>query len=142
VTRNANLIPWEWLLEDLDEVPDCELYVDESAQDEIAEFLTSDKKIIHRFRLIARGLATGEINEKLYGPEKVSKKASDMMAMKFKGVNRLNPRIYCQDIIKNGRKIVMIHFLRNKATQKVDKKLKNKIELIGGYEYEFCKPKK
>lgn len=136
--KKAYHIPWEDLIDDLDEVPDCELYVDESAQDEIVEFLMSDPKVIHRMRLIARGLATGEINSKLYGPEKVSGKADSMKAMKFKKSPGLNPRIYCQEVIKNGKKIIMAYYLRHKDMQKVDKKLKNKIEVVGGYEYEFC----
>lgn len=141
MTKKAIFLPWDVFLDDMEVLPECDLYVDEAAAKEIVEFLSSTDQVKNRFRKIALALVTGNITKDLYGPEEVSAKAKNMKAMKFKGANRLNPRIYCKEFYEGGRKIVMIYYLRHKATQKVDKKLKTKIEAIGEYEYEFIRLK-
>lgn len=55
--------------------------------------------------------------------------------MKRKGKSK-NIRIYCKEFFIDNKKVVMI-IEYNKKTQKIDKKLKNKLETIGGYNYDF-----
>jgi hypothetical protein len=55
----------------------------------------------------------------------------------------LNIRIYCKEFFdenhrQSTKKIVAICVLENKTVEKIDKKLKNTLEIIGTYEYDFA----
>jgi len=113
------------------------VYVDESEKDAIMAFVTQNAKTLSRFRRILGTVVQGVYRDELYRKENVSEKARDVTAMKFKG-NRVNPRIYCKEFYRDGKKVVMIHLLEHKAQQKAsDKRIKNRLESIGGYDYEI-----
>ena len=58
--------------------------------------------------------------------------------MKFKGKNFGNSRIYCKEFFHKGKQVVMVTMLQKKVQKiKDDKILKQRLEIIGGYEYEF-----
>ncbi len=76
-------------------------------------------------------------NEERYRKVNVSGKADNMFEMRFIK-NGKNDRIYCQEVRK-GRKriIVLVELFTGKKSQEIPKKIKLQIEVIGGYEYEF-----
>ncbi len=114
---------------------DVELYIDSKNSKEIIAFLKNEQ---HKKKLkdILYYILQGKTSDGLYRKEGVSTKAKDITAMKFSG--KLNPRIYCKEFFKKGKKIVMIVLLDNKNFQKANNKsLKPKLESIGGYEYEL-----
>lgn len=108
-----------------------EIYVDESNYEDILSTLESNKK---KFRRILAQIDSGMYNNDLYGKEDISNKAKNVTAIKFKGKN--NERIYCKEFFLGNKKVVMIIAIKKK-TQKVNKELKNLLETIGGYDYEF-----
>jgi hypothetical protein len=117
-----------------------DLFIDEKSSKEIVEFLRSaeNKK---RFRMILIHILQNQYNDLIYRREQISKKAKDITAMKFSG---RNSRIYCKEFFlglnSGGKKIVMIHLLDNKDFQRgSNKKIKDKIETIAQYEYDFGK---
>lgn len=118
-----------------------ELYADAKTFDEIMDFLleTDDNNNfirIERFRKILVEISNFRYNKDLYDKPKLSKKSLDVTIMKFKNHRGSNWRLLCKEFISKGKKIVMI-VLQDKKTQKIDKKLKQKMESIGAYEYEF-----
>ena len=54
--------------------------------------------------------------------------------MKFLG--GANERIYCKEFFEKGKKVVMITAIAKKV-QKNDKVIRNLIDRIGEYEYDF-----
>ncbi len=54
--------------------------------------------------------------------------------MKFQ--KRNNERIYCKEFFHGRKKVVMI-FTVKKKSQKINRKIRSKIENIGGYQYEW-----
>lgn len=132
--RKAIRIDWKVIVQEDGFVPTTELYVDSKNAKDIISFIKNDKNR-SKLKRIAYVVNLGLQNKDLYGPEKVSDKAKDMMAMKFKG--KPNSRIYCKEFKQGKRRIVMIQLLANKGMQKVDTKLKNQLETYGEYDYEF-----
>ncbi len=113
---------------------EIEFYIDKAHSAEIREFLTIKKK---KLRQILYVILRGKYDKAFYRKEKVSRKAKNVTAMKFS--RNPNSRIYCKEFfIGNTKKIVMIYLLINKDFQKAqNKKIKGKLEAIGGYEYGF-----
>ena len=116
-----------------------EIWIDEKNAQDIKKFLTSKKKngeFKHqkRFRVILWHILNNQYENEIYRSEKMSKKSRNVTAMKFK--DQLNTRIYCKEIFQDGKKIVMI-VKYSKKVQENDKRIKNLVETIGGYEYEF-----
>ena len=87
-----------------------------------------------KFRMILHYILSGKYKNDLYSHEKISGKVKNITAMKFK--EGKNERIYCKEIFKDGKKIVMITALMKKS-QKISIKTKTLLENISGYEYEF-----
>ena len=76
------------------------------------------------------------IREK-YCKADVSNKAKDMYEMRFTNNGR-NDRIYCKEkSVGERRYIIMIELYQGKKNQSLPNKYKNRIEIMGGYEYEF-----
>lgn len=76
------------------------------------------------------------IKEK-YCKANVSDKAENMYEMRFTKKGK-NDRIYCQEIRTNKRRfIVMVELFEGKKSQDIPKKIKGRIQTMGGYEYEF-----
>jgi len=111
-------------------------YIDEKNENDIREKLLKDgnKK---RLRRILATIIQGKDRPDLYGIEDVSSKTKGIKAMKFTGGDRGNLRIYCKEyLISKQLRIVMV-WTHYKKSQRVSGQLKDKIESIGGYEYEF-----
>ncbi len=102
---------------------------------EIITFINANKD---KFRRILYVILLGLHNNDLYGKEKVGSGTENITAMKFKGKLNANKRIYCKEFFINSKKIVMITMI-SKKVQKLqeDKKIINRLKIIGGYEYEF-----
>lgn len=110
-----------------------QVVVDAGFSKELLEIL-SDATIRKKFRRILYVVLSNKYDEDLYGREEVSSRAKGVTAMKFKG--KMNLRIYCKEIFKDGKKVVMVTACLKK-TQKVNKSLKTLLESIGGYEYDI-----
>lgn len=115
------------------------LYIDEVNYTEITEFLTKKtvfNKYLYkkRFYRILYQIFQNRYDEVLYGPEEMSEKSKDITAMKFKTTG--NIRLYCKEFKQGGKKIVII-CLHSKKVTKNDKRIKNLVESIAKYEYEF-----
>ncbi len=115
------------------------LFIDEGNYSEITEFLTKKTvfgKFLYkkRFNRILYQIFNNRYDDTLYGPEEMSDKSKDITAMKFK--NTGNIRLYCREFKKAGKKIVIICLHSKKVTTN-DKRIKNIIESIAKYEYEF-----
>ena len=114
------------------------LYVDSEDfknSEEIISFLENNRK---KFLRILTVIIGGYYNNDLYGKEKVDTNTENITAMKFKGKFYSNTRIYCKEFFNNGKKVVLITMLLKKVQKvKDDKKLKKRLNIIGGYEYEF-----
>jgi len=111
------------------------LFVDTECADEIIKFLEKNRK---KFLRIFYVILSGFYNEDLYGKEDVGSGTQNIAAMKFKGKNFGNSRIYCKEFFYRGKQVVMVTMLQKKVQKiKDDKLLKQRLEIIGGYEYEF-----
>jgi GGDEF domain-containing protein len=85
-----------------------------------------------------RGILKENIrNKEKYKKVDVSEKAKNMYEMRFIRSGR-NDRIYCQEISISGKRfIVMVELHEGKKSQDIQKKIKTRIETMGGYEYEL-----
>ena len=139
MSRKCSEIPLNWFKNNLKITTlfQLELFVDCENKEEIFALM---QNYMHRFRSSLYVMILGNYNNDLYGKENVSDKSRNMTAIKFKHGKNENPRIYCKEFfdskIPNYKKVVMISSY-NKKTDKIDKKLKNFIETINNYEYEF-----
>lgn len=122
----------------MEEVPELShsgvrVVVDEAFVPELITLL-ADPVIRKKFRRILYVVLMGQYDEDLYGREEVSGKAKGVTAMKFKG--KMNLRIYCKEVVQDGKKVVLVTALLKK-TQKVNKSLKTLLETIGGYQFDL-----
>ncbi len=109
-----------------------EIYLDvENLKDanEIKEILeTFKKKIKNVFAIIVKG----QYNDKLY-----KKEEKGITAIKLKDKTR-NYRIYCKEIYKEGKKVVLISPYHKKVQKnQQDEKIINILDKIKSYEYDF-----
>lgn len=122
----------------MEEVPELghsgvRVVVDEAFVPELIQLL-ADPVLRKKFRRILYVVLLGQYDEDLYGREEVSGKAKGVTAMKFKG--KQNLRIYCKEVVQDGKKVVLVTALLKK-TQKVNKSLKTLLETIGGYQFDL-----
>lgn len=112
------------------------LYVDADFEDKLFKILRKDKKIKKKYKMIGEKLVSSyPIGKELYGHEMNSEKSRDVYAMKIK--IKGNHRIYCKEInYLLDKKIVLVAY-RNKKTQGLNKELRDLVDRIGEYEYEF-----
>ena len=114
------------------------LYVDSEnikKCEEIISFLENNRK---KFLRILGVIINGYYNDDLYGKEKVDSNTKNITPMKFKGKFNSNTRIYCKEFFQNGKQVVMITMLLKKVQKvKDDKNRKERLKIIGDYEYEF-----
>jgi len=67
----------------------------------------------------------------------VSDKAANVFEMRFTRSGK-NDRIYCQEIHRPGiRNVILCELFEGKKSQEIPKKIKSRIESIGGIEYEI-----
>jgi hypothetical protein len=113
-----------------------DIYVDDEIYDNFI-ILLNELSYKKKFRRIVYEILKGRYKKDLYEKEEVSDKAKNLTGMKFKGKENL--RIYCKEFFLTNKKIVMITILKKKVQKASNKKIKNILESIGDYEYEFNK---
>jgi hypothetical protein len=111
------------------------LYYD-CKNEEIIKEVFENERLKKRMRTVLSYVLNGICFEDFYSSEEVSKKAKGVTAMKLKCKGYANIRIICKEFLSDGKKIVVVTVV-DKKTQKVNKKLKELYERVGGYEYEF-----
>ena len=112
------------------------LCVDEANSNEIIQYILDAKVITEYISIQSILLERIKITEK-YCKVDVSNKAKDMYEMRFTNNGR-NDRIYCKEqSIGDKRYIIMIELFKGKKKQNIPNKNKNRIETMGGYDYEF-----
>ncbi|MFN0204312.1 MAG: hypothetical protein ACKVTZ_22530 [Bacteroidia bacterium] len=110
------------------------IWVDEANQGEIFELLGIERNR-KKFRRVLYEILNNRYNHDLYRKEDMSQSTLDVTAMKF---SANNDRIYCREFPyeKEDKRVVMISVYRKKV-QKNDKRIKNLLESVAQYEYEF-----
>lgn len=103
---------------------------------EILPYIMQDN-VDKEFREIRELLKENLRNKEKYKKADVSEKAKNIYEMRFVRNNR-NDRIYCQEITLGAKRfIVMIELYVGKKTQDISKRIKSRIETMGGFEYEL-----
>ena len=103
---------------------------------EILPYIMQDD-VAKEFREIRELLKENLRNKEKYKKADVSDKAKNIFEMRFIR-NKHNDRIYCQEINKGAKRfIVMIELYEGKKSQDIPKKIKTRIETMGGSEYEL-----
>ena len=106
------------------------IYIDKENLNEMLErFKKKTRRIVYE-------MLSNSYNFDLYRTEYVSKKAFNITAMKLitKGQSY---RIYCKEYFDEKLKIKRIVLIEIYQKKEFDKKLKNFIEKLGRYDYEF-----
>ena len=108
------------------------IYVDKRNKDSINLFIDKDNRKIKTFitaiKYILSGLTTKSTYE--YYPQ------FGISAIKFKGKDKTNPRIYCiQHTIEKTKHILMVEFYAHKSTQEINKKIKSRFTAIKKHQY-------
>lgn len=75
-------------------------------------------------------------NVEKYKKIDISEKAKNMFEMRFIKNGR-NDRIYCKEIYNGKIRFIVMIELYSKKTQNIPKEIKNRIEVMGGYDYEL-----
>jgi len=76
-------------------------------------------------------------NKERYCKANVSDKANNVFEMRFIKFGK-NDRIYCQETSISGKRfIIMVELFEGKKSQDIPKKIKSRLETIGGYDYEL-----
>jgi len=146
VIRKCVKIPVE-ILEKIYQITDIQyvsIYFDQENSEKI---LTVLETYIKKTRRIFYEILKNRYNDELYGKENFSEKTQNLTALKYRLGKGNNIRVYCKEYIddqtilitgksKLHKKVVMIS-VYDKKSNKIDKKLKNHLETIGGYQYEF-----
>jgi hypothetical protein len=89
------------------------------------------------FKEIRQLLKENLRNQEKYRKVDVSDRAKNMYEMRFIKNDR-NDRIYCQENSIGGKRvIIMVELFQGKKTQEIPKKIKGRIETMGGYQYEL-----
>jgi hypothetical protein len=103
---------------------------------EILPYVMQDE-VDKEFKEIRALLKENLRNAEKYLKADVSEKAKNIYEMRFVR-NKRNDRIYCKEITFNRKRyIVMIELYVGKKTQEISKKIKPRIEIMGGYDYEL-----
>jgi len=112
------------------------ILVDCQNADEILPYLYTEG-IDQEFKEIRELLKGNLRNREKYKKADVSEKAKNIFEMRFIRKDR-NDRIYCQEIAFGGKRhIIMIELFKGKKSQDIPKKIKTRIETMGGYTYEL-----
>ena len=103
---------------------------------EILPYIMKDG-VDKEFKEIREILKENLRNKEKYKKADVSDKAKNIYEMRFVR-NERNDRIYCQEISFSGKRfVVMIELFLGKKSQDISKKIRTRIETMGGYEYEL-----
>ena len=118
------------------EIADSEvrIFFDTDDKDQLAMMVHDIiKPYNEKFRLILVLILKNQYLDHLYKIED-----TNVTAIKFIGKKYNNARIYCKEIFKNGKKVVMISpYFKKVQKNKDDPHIKKIIEDIKSYEYEI-----
>lgn len=110
------------------------LYFDKEYESEILKFLKKEKHL-KKFSHILEILKIHRFYNDLYGIESEILDNKRITAFKFKSFN--NTRIYCLDIEYEDEVKIILSVCFKKKSQKIDKKILKRLEIISGYDYIF-----
>lgn len=113
------------------------IYVDQHEASTILQYIF-DPSVLKEYMLIVNLLFENQRNREKYCKADVSNKAKDVFEMRFTNNGR-NDRIYCKETNSKSRNIIMVELFESKKTQHIPKKITNRINTIGGYNYEIKK---
>lgn len=112
-----------------------EIYIDSDNASEILQYVFKEK-VDGEFKEIRSLLKENLRNRDKYCKVEVCNKAKNMFEMRF--TRQRNDRIYCKEIKDSkSRRIIMIELFLGKKSQNIPKKIKERIEKMGSYEYKF-----
>lgn len=112
-----------------------QIYVDLQSATELLQYVFQEG-VDKEFKEIRGILKENLRNRDKYCKANVSQKAKDVFEMRF--TRQRNDRIYCKEFrISQKRIIVMIDLFKGKKSQNIPKRIKNRIETIGAYQYKF-----
>jgi len=119
-----------------------ELFFDSENSEKIFEVIKENDK---KFSRILFEILSGRYNDEFYRKEDISDKSEYTTAMKFHGgkigkKKGLNIRLYCKEYFKSpenhkDKRIIVVQVVEHKKD--MDKKLRNFINTLGNYEYQF-----
>jgi len=110
--------------------------IDDQNSSEILQYIFSSNVFTEYMIIQSLIFEQIRIKEK-YCKADVSNKAKDVFEMRFTNSGR-NDRIYCKEqSLGSKRYIIMIELYQSKKTENISNKFKNRIQTIGGYEYEL-----
>ncbi len=113
------------------------LYVDALNAGVIFPHLFSDRTVTAECLDIQATLHENHRNRELYCKAEVSNKAKDVFEMRFTR-NQRNDRIYCKEFHEGKKRhVVMVELFQGKKSQDIPKKIKQRLENIGGLQYEL-----
>lgn len=113
------------------------IYVDKNEANDILPFLFSSESNFGTFYLFKNLVFENRRNREIYKKEKITIKCNNLYAIRFDSDRNQNDRIYCLEFHEGKRRIVLSKLFKNKRTQKIDKKIKAKLESICTRTYKF-----
>ncbi len=113
---------------------EIEFYIDEQNKDNIINFLGD--KGVERLGYIFSRICKGKPPKDVYSSENYDNSIQNITAIKFKGSQFNNARIYCKDYNEGkSRIIVLSELLESKKQNKLTQKIKNLITKVNDYDY-------
>ncbi len=120
----------------LDNCGDIKFYIDEENKDKINNFLKGKKGGIKKLRHIFAIICNGKPPKDVYEYENYNNNIQNVTAIKFKGTNFNNARIYCKDYDENKPRIIVLsELLESKKQNELTKKIRNLIKKVNEYDY-------
>lgn len=111
-----------------------EFYIDEKNKDSITAFLNEKGK--DKLQLILSRICNGKPPKNVYSSENYAGSIKNITAIKFKGKEFNNARIYCKDYYENKLRIIVLsELLESKKQTKLTHKEKNLIKKVSDYDY-------
>jgi len=112
------------------------IYIDLENAPNLLQY-TFRRTVDEEFKEIREIIKNSLRNKDRYCKVAISDKARNMFEMRFTR-NQRNDRIYCAETtIGKRRCIIMIELYEGKKSQSIPQKIKNRIEKMGGYQYEY-----
>lgn len=118
-------------LQDYGEIVFC---IDEENKDSIIDFLKANGK--KKLNNIFSKIYNGKPSKNVYSSAKYDNSIKNVTAIKLKGKNFNNARIYCKDYDENQPRIIILSaLLKSKKQNKLTYKERNLIKKVNDYDY-------
>lgn len=112
------------------------IYCDLENAESILSYIQQDEKHQKKYQYIKNVILSGFSNSEIFCNLKNWDKLYEMRF--FPNVRGKNDRIYCKQYeINNVTHIVMIELFTKKKTEKIDKRIKTRLDIIKNYNYEL-----